>query len=204
MLQPAITRRHLLRGIGALGLALPAVGLAGCGGMATVATSSASSPATTTATQTATAQRAATSGSASTSQATKPAAATSVAPGTVQLVFMCDIGAPYTTVAQHWADTFPQTHAGVTVQYQPIVSNYNDKLTAAYAAGTPPDVYRYLQANTPIDAAVKDNLLLSLSSYADRDKYDFSDFLPQAIGLYQWQGNALRAAARLRRAVHLL
>ncbi|HEY8742175.1 MAG TPA: extracellular solute-binding protein, partial [Chloroflexota bacterium] len=163
-------------------------GLAGCGGTATVATSSASSLAKTTATQTATAQRAATSGSASTSQATKPAAATSVAPGTVQLVFMCDIGAPYTTVAQHWADTFPQTHAGVTVQYQPIVSNYNDKLTAAYAAGTPPDVYRYLQANTPIDAAVKDNLLLSLSSYADRDKYDFSDFLPQAIGLYQWQG----------------
>jgi multiple sugar transport system substrate-binding protein len=91
-------------------------------------------------------------------------------------------------VAQHWADTFPQTHPGITVQYQPVTSQYNNKLTAAYAAGTPPDVYRYLQANTPIDAAVKDTLLLDLTSYASRDKYDFSDFLPQAIGLYKWHG----------------
>jgi ABC-type glycerol-3-phosphate transport system substrate-binding protein len=137
MVHPAITRRSLLRGLGALGLALPAVGLAACGGTATVTTTS-STPATTT--RTATAQRTANTGNASTTQATKPAAAPSVAPGTIQLVYMCDIGAPYTTVAQHWADTFPQTHSGVTVQYQPVVSNYNDKLTAAYAAGTPPGV----------------------------------------------------------------
>lgn len=186
-----LTRRHLLRAMGAATLALPAAGLAACGGTAAaVATSTQAASQTDSAPgplPTATPRLGATaSGPASTES--KAAAAQSVAPGAVRLVYMCDIGSPYTKVAQHWADTFPQAHPGVTVQYEPVTSQYNNKLTAAYAAGTPPDVYRYLQANTPIDAAVKDNLLLNLSSYADRDKYDFSDFLPQAVSLYKWHG----------------
>lgn len=192
MLQQSMTRRHLLGRCSIALLALPAIGLAACGGTvaATVATSSqtGSQAVTSGLSQPATAQRAATTVGGSTSTVSKAASVHSVAPGTIQLMYMCDIGSPYPKVAQHWADTFPQSYPGVTVHFEPVNGHYMDKLTAAYAAGTPPDVYRYLQANTPIDAAVKNKLLLNLSSYADRDKYDFSDFLPQAVGLYKWRG----------------
>jgi ABC-type glycerol-3-phosphate transport system substrate-binding protein len=185
MARPSLTRRHFLRGLGVLGLALPAVGLAACGGAAAVTATTASAAPSSATAASASAQSAKATGSTSggAGQAAKPAATQSLAPGTVRLVYMCDIAAPYTDVAQHWADTFPQTHPGVTVEYQPVTTNYGDKLTAAYAAGSPPDVYRYLQESTPIDAAVKSDLLLDLTSYANRDKYDFSDFLPEAIGL---------------------
>lgn len=194
MARPFLTRRRLLRGLGVLGIALPAVGLAACGSMSsdTGATASvaAGQNAKSAAATSASIQQAKATGSTTigTGQAAKPAATQSVPPGTVRLVYMCDIAAPYTDVAQHWADTFPQTHPGVGVDYQPVTTKYGDKLTAAYAAGSPPDVYRYLQESTPIDAAVKSDLLLDLTSYANRDKYDFSDFLPEAIGLYRWKG----------------
>ncbi|MGI8912877.1 MAG: extracellular solute-binding protein [Chloroflexota bacterium] len=189
-----LSRRQFLSGLGALGLALPVMSLAACGSTAAVTTAStatAGSQTVSTAASPALGTKQATvsdSTSSVTGQVTKPAAAQSVPPGSVRLVYMCDIAAPYTKVAQHWADTFPQSHPGTTVEYQPVADHYPDKLTAAYAAGSPPDVYRYLQANVPIDAAVKDNLLLDLSAFANRDKYDFSDFLPEAIGLYRWHG----------------
>lgn len=191
MTQPHSTRRQFLCHIGALGLALPAVGLAACGSSSAITstiTTAASSLAPTPEIKVSAPSQLSTSSAVSTSQTPQPAAAQSAAPGAVRLVYMCDIAAPYTKVAQHWADTFPQAHPGVTVAYQPVTDHYPDKLTASYAAGAPPDVYRYLQANVPIDAAVKNNLLLDLSSYANRDKYDFSDFLPEAIGLYRWKG----------------
>src|SRR5487761_585131 len=119
MLQRSMSRRHLLRCTGAAMLALPVVGLAACGATAavTVATSSqAGSRATTpTVSQASSGRQASSTTSGTTATVSKAAAAQSAAPGTVQLTYMCDIGSPYTNVAQHWADTFPATHPGVTV-----------------------------------------------------------------------------------------
>jgi multiple sugar transport system substrate-binding protein len=104
------------------------------------------------------------------------------------MTYMVDIGGPYQKVAKKWADDFTAAHPGTTVEYQPVVDHYSDKLLAAFAGGTPPDVFRYLQEIIPIDAAVQRHLLLPLTSYIDRDKYDLSDFMPTALDLYRWGG----------------
>ena len=55
-------------------------------------------------------------------------------------------------------------------------------------AGTPPDVYRYLQEVTPIVAVAEKKLHLELDPFIAKDKYDVSDFRPSALALYQWDG----------------
>lgn len=195
------SRRALLQRAAALAIALPAVGLAACGGSAaTQATASAS--ATTAATSTASSAAAATSAAAPTSSAAASAAATTAsqaaapaAGGSAHLVYMEDIGGPYLNVAKKWAADFSTANPGVSVEFQPVVANYSDKLLTAFAGGTPPDVFRYLQEIIPIDAAVQRNLLLSLDSYLAKDKYDLTDFLPSAVDLYRWQ-NKLYALPR--------
>jgi len=57
-----------------------------------------------------------------------------------------------------------------------------------FAAGTPPDIYRYLQEITPIITVSQKALHLQLDDYIAADAYDLSDFRPDAVRLYQWEG----------------
>ncbi len=177
MLVAQWSRRAVLRQVATLAAALPVAGLAACGAATTTvpaptvaATSSSTAPASQAATSAAPAQN-------------PPAAA-----GAVHMTYMCDIGGPYMTVAKKWADDFSKANAGITIEYQPVVDHYPDKLLASFAGGTPPDTFRYLQEIIPIDGAVLRNMLLALTTYIDRDKYDLSDFMPQALALYRWGG----------------
>ncbi len=108
----------------------------------------------------------------------------------VTLTFVCDIiNEGHVKVRDKWAQEFSEQNPGVTVQHQPTANaDYNTKVQTLFAAGTPPDIYRYLQEITPIITVSQKALHLQLDDYIAADDYDLSDFRPDAIKLYQWDG----------------
>lgn len=105
------------------------------------------------------------------------------------LVYWNDMGAPYPSLMQRWAETFQQ-RTGVRVDATGgMGGEYNDKLVASFTAGTPPDIFRYLQEVIPIPGAVERNMLLKLDDLIKRDKHDLSDFRKESIELYRWKGS---------------
>jgi len=108
----------------------------------------------------------------------------------VTLTFVCDIiNEGHVKVRDKWAQEFSEQNPGVTVQHQPTANaDYNTKIQTLFAAGTPPDIYRYLQEITPIITVAQKSIHLQLDDYIAADDYDLSDFRPDAIKLYQWDG----------------
>jgi ABC-type glycerol-3-phosphate transport system substrate-binding protein len=110
------------------------------------------------------------------------------------IVYWNDQGGAYPDLMQRWGTALEQK-TGVKVEATGGVQDYNNKLTAAFAAGSPPDVYRYLQEAIPLPAAVDRNMLLALDALVKRDHYDLADFRKDSIELYRWKG-ALRGLPR--------
>ncbi len=110
------------------------------------------------------------------------------------LIYWNDQGGVYPGLMTQWAEKFQQK-TQVKVEATGGVAAYNNKLVGAFAAGSAPDIYRYLQANIPMPAAVERNMLLKLDPYVKRDKYDLTDFRKDSIELYRWKG-ALYALPR--------
>lgn len=106
------------------------------------------------------------------------------------LTYWNDMGGAYPGVMAKWADGFQQK-TGVKVEATGGIGDYNNKLGAAFASGSGPDIYRYLQENIPLPAAVERNMLLKLDPFIKRDKYDLSDFRKDSVELYRWKGNLL-------------
>ncbi|MFN3982528.1 MAG: extracellular solute-binding protein [Caldilinea sp.] len=108
----------------------------------------------------------------------------------VTLTFVCDIiNEGHVQVREKWAKDFSEQNPGITVQHQPTANaDYNTKVQTLFAAGTPPDIYRYLQEITPIITVSQKGLHLQLDDFIAADNYDLSDFRPDAIRLYQWDG----------------
>jgi multiple sugar transport system substrate-binding protein len=106
------------------------------------------------------------------------------------IVYWNDQSGQYPELMTRWATSFQQ-QTGVKVEATGGIAEYENKLSAALAGGTPPDVYRYLQENVPLPAALEQNRLLKLDPYVKRDKYDLADFRKDSITLYQWKGNLL-------------
>jgi multiple sugar transport system substrate-binding protein len=106
----------------------------------------------------------------------------------ITITFWTDQGGGLPAIAQDWAKRFEQ-RTGVKVEPTAGVQDYGNKLTAAFTAGTPPDIFRYLQENIPIVAAVERKMLLKIDAYIKRDKYDLTDFRKDAVELYRWKGS---------------
>jgi ABC-type glycerol-3-phosphate transport system substrate-binding protein len=118
------------------------------------------------------------------------AAAPAQGSGPVKLTFISDSSnEAVIKVRNEWAKRFTEANPSITVEHQPVpqTSEYNTKLQTMFAAGTPPDLYRYLQETTPIVTVVEKDLHLQLDPYVARDKYDLSDFRPDSITLYKWK-----------------
>jgi len=90
-------------------------------------------------------------------------------------------------VVDQWVADFAAANPGVQIDYQPASQDYNTKIQTLFAAGTPPDVYRYLQEITPIITVAEKNLHLQLNDYVAKDSYDLTDFRPDSLGLYTWE-----------------
>lgn len=97
------------------------------------------------------------------------------------------MGGGYPSLMQRWGEQFAQK-TGVKVEATGGIGGYEDKISAAFAGGQPPDVYRYLQENVPLPAALEQNRLLKLDQFVKRDKTDLSDFRKDSLALYQWRG----------------
>ena len=107
----------------------------------------------------------------------------------VKLTFVCDtINTGHIKVRDDWAKRFNEKFPNVTVDHQPVPQDYNTKIQTLFAAGTPPDIYRYLQEVAPIVTVVAKKMHLKLDDLANADKYDLSDFRKDAVNLYVWEG----------------
>lgn len=107
----------------------------------------------------------------------------------ITLTFIVDtINEGHVKVRDKWAQEFTDAHPNVKIDHQPIPQEYTTKIQTLYAAGTPADIYRYLQEVTPIITVVEKDMHLQLDDYIARDDYDVADFRPDAVKLYQWEG----------------
>jgi len=194
-----ITRRRFLYSIATATAGFAAASLAACGGTTAPAAATspavASTPAVAAATKPAVASAvpaapttAATSAASAASGATA-APASKPAGNAVHVNFMFDsanltFGNTYAGIA----DAFNKSQSAVFVDTQQVTADYNTQLLTQIAGGTPPDMFRYLQENIPIPALVAKKLGYAIDSFIARDKYDFTDFIPQAWALNVWQG----------------
>ena len=103
------------------------------------------------------------------------------------IVYWNDQAGAYPDLMQRWGTAF-QEKTGVKVEVTGGVQDYANKLTAAFAGGTAPDVYRYLQEAIPLPAAVDRQMLLALDPLLRRDRYDLADFRKESVELYRWKG----------------
>lgn len=125
--------------------------------------------------------------------ATNAPAAPTTAPAAsepAKLVFVCDtINTGHGKVRDTWTQKFTAKFPNITVEHQPVpTADYNTKLQTLFAAGTAPDIYRYLQENVPIITAVTKKMHVQLDPFIAADKYDLSDFRKEAVNLYAWDG----------------
>ena len=103
------------------------------------------------------------------------------------IAYWNDQSGAYPDLMQRWGTAFEQK-TGVKVEVSGGVQDYTNKLTAAFAGGTPPDIFRYLQENIPLPGAIERGMLKKIDDYVKRDKYDLADFRKDSIELYRWKG----------------
>ena len=81
---------------------------------------------------------------------------------------------------------FEAEHPGLKAELDNGSAGYADKLAAATAGGSPPDVFWFDPALF-LEYARR-GFLLDLAPLIRRDKYDLADFYERALAQYEWQG----------------
>ncbi|HEV7214776.1 MAG TPA: sugar ABC transporter substrate-binding protein [Chloroflexota bacterium] len=195
--QPA-PRRAVLRLAGAITVALPL--LAACGAAAGVqgATSSAatSSAAASSAATTTNASAAGTTSSANSSVATSSAtsaSATAVAAAGSKLLFGTWTDNDQDKLLfQGMLDNFNKAHPQTQFGYLPVpggTSKFLEKLSTLLAGGTPPDAFNMYY---PWVVSLGDQgVFQTLDSYISTGKVDMSDFYPNALNAFKYQGKQI-------------
>lgn len=106
----------------------------------------------------------------------------------VTLTFIVDtINEGHVQARDKWATEFMAANPEVRIDHQTVPQEYVTKIQTLYAAGTPADIYRYLQEVTPIITVAEKNMHLQLDDFVAADSYDIDDFRPDAIALYTWE-----------------
>jgi multiple sugar transport system substrate-binding protein len=83
---------------------------------------------------------------------------------------------------------FMQEHPGVTAEYISTTGQgHLDKVTAAFAAGTPYDVIGNLAPSDTPGFAERDQVR-AIDDLVKRDKYDLTDFFEKCVQQYVWKG----------------
>ncbi len=90
------------------------------------------------------------------------------------------------TTEQAIADRFADTHPGVRVVVESVVTNYDEKLLTSIASGTPPDVF--LLDGPDIPTILDRGLALDLTPYLARAGYDPARVFPQVMEGFQRDG----------------
>ncbi len=93
---------------------------------------------------------------------------------------------PEVVTKQEVLRQFEAKHPGLTAELDNGSAGYADKLSAATAGGSPPDVFWFDPALF-LEYARR-GFLLDLAPLIKRDKYDLADFYERALAQYEWQG----------------
>ena len=83
------------------------------------------------------------------------------------------------------AKAFGTKHPDIPVTFDQLGANYEDKVLAQAAGGTPPDVIQ--QGGRDFGLYVTKGVLLALDTFIARDHYDVSDFYPITMQLTTWK-----------------
>ncbi|MFN8061653.1 MAG: sugar ABC transporter substrate-binding protein [Vicinamibacterales bacterium] len=83
---------------------------------------------------------------------------------------------------QRIARGYEERHPGVRVVVESVVNNFGEKLAAAIASGSPPDVF--LLDVPDIPAFVERGLVLDLAPYLSRVAYDRRDVYPAVLDVF--------------------
>jgi multiple sugar transport system substrate-binding protein len=114
----------------------------------------------------------------------------SAAPAASQstLVFMsATVNEGHMKMRDKWAGEFMEANSNVKIDHQTVPGpDYPTKLQTLFAAGTPPDIFFYLQEVFPIITVAQKQMNLELNDYIERDNFDLSDFRPDSVELYRW------------------
>jgi multiple sugar transport system substrate-binding protein len=82
---------------------------------------------------------------------------------------------------------FEQLHPGVSAEYVNTQGqNHAEKVTTAFAAGTPYDVIRLSPSEMP--GFAERSQLRAIDDLIKRDRYDLSDFAEKCVAQYYWKG----------------
>ncbi len=103
----------------------------------------------------------------------------------VKLTWMTDAGTPAHLDARTQQITAFQQATGVTVDYQGT-PDFATKVQAAFASGTPPDLY-FTRATT-LTGEVAKKQAQPLDDLAKRDKFPLADFYPASYEQYRVNG----------------
>jgi multiple sugar transport system substrate-binding protein len=117
-----------------------------------------------------------------------PEAATQIKPGsTVQWMYWSTPG-PWLEANQKEAAAFEAQQAKLGLKVEqlntPAGAPFLEKLSSLLAGGTPPDVAEIMPWDVPQYLAQK--VLLNLTPYVKRDKYDLADFFPAGFDQYRY------------------
>lgn len=180
-----VSRRKVLLSVGGLGVVTL---LAACSAATPASPTAASTPASSTSAKPAPTQTPKTGSSKATATTPTVAAQAQSGAGTqgAKIVFYVWGGAPEKKVWDAEAAAFHKANPKFTVNDEILGSAFNQKLTAAFAAGTPPD--SFYSGGVPFGNA-KVEQLLPLDSYVKQDQVNLNDYFPVTIKNYQYKGH---------------
>lgn len=118
----------------------------------------------------------------------KPAATAAPAKQAKLVVFWRTNPKEIDTMKQAFAD-FEAKNPGLTVDFITVAGGAegDTKLQAQFAGGTPPEVFASVYSAGLVDYVYRD-MVLNLTPYIERDKYDQSDFTEHAIKTFTFGG----------------
>jgi multiple sugar transport system substrate-binding protein len=94
--------------------------------------------------------------------------------------------AVYQQFMDAWQPLFSAKHDKIKAEYSPRPDHWEDKLTAAMVAGTPPDVVAVF--STRFRAYQQQKQVLGLDRFMKVSGFDASDFLPNVYKGMNWEG----------------
>lgn len=116
-------------------------------------------------------------------------AGASVAQEPVELTFVGWGGPDEIEVFQHLVDTFNANNPDVTINYQPIPTDYTTALKTMIAGGTPPDIAYVPDGD--FSAFVTRGQLLNIQAFVDASEViDPEGIWPSALGRYRYDPEA--------------
>ena len=112
----------------------------------------------------------------------------SIPPGT-SILYLGNHNAAEGSVVTPVMEAFNGKVPNLKVEVTNLTTEYDAKLKAMLASGTPPDMFR--TGGTNWAQLANQGAMADIGPYVKRDKYDLSDLIEAAVQQYFWKGKHL-------------